>query len=197
MTPRRRAGSDEQAGMFLPRTVLRNLSNVLILLAALVFVLGGVRLFDTGGDTGNAHVIDGDSLKINDTDIRLFGIDAPEYRQDCMDEARKPWPCGREAMRALSELSRDQTVSCIAQDSDRYGRSVAICRTPTSELNREMVRLGWAIAYRRHSHDYVPSEDAARRARRGIWRGSFEEPQRWRERHRTARGALGSIMADD
>ena len=32
---------------------------------------------------GNAKVIDGDTIKINDNKIRLFGIDAPEKKQMC------------------------------------------------------------------------------------------------------------------
>ena len=32
---------------------------------------------------GNAKVIDGDTIKINDNKIRLFGIDAPENKQMC------------------------------------------------------------------------------------------------------------------
>ena len=35
---------------------------------------------------GNAKVIDGDTIKINDKKIRLFGIDAPEKKQICKDK---------------------------------------------------------------------------------------------------------------
>jgi endonuclease YncB( thermonuclease family) len=50
-----------------------------------------------------------------------------------------------------------------------------------------MVREGWAIAYRRHSLDYIGLEGEARRAKRGIWSGRFEEPEKWRRREEAAR----------
>lgn len=179
------------------RGPVRSVSDVLILLAALVFVLIGVRFFGLGAETGGARVIDGDSLRLKQGDIRLFGIDAPEYQQDCEDEARRDWPCGQKAMQALKDITGGAAITCVTEDSDRYGRSVATCRRGSLELNREMVRLGWAIAYRQHSLAYVNAEAEARSAKRGIWRGRFEEPQGWRQRHRTMRGATGTIDADD
>jgi endonuclease YncB( thermonuclease family) len=52
-------------------------------------------------------------------------------------------------------------------------------------LNAEMVRLGWAIAYTRHRTLYLSEEQEARHLRRGIWRGTFDLPQDWRETHRS------------
>lgn len=36
---------------------------------------------------------------------------------------------------------------------------------------------------RQYSKNYVPLEDAARAAGRGIWNGSFELPEKWRKEH--------------
>ena len=47
-----------------------------------------------------------------------------------------------------------------------------------------MVEQGWAVAYRKYSTDYVSHEAAAKAARRGVWRGEFVEPSRWRRRAR-------------
>ncbi|CAN5226283.1 hypothetical protein BH10PSE7_BH10PSE7_05330 [soil metagenome] len=180
-----------------PSRPLRNIIDVLIMLAALVLVLLGTRFFGLGTETGGAHIIDGDSLRLDKDDIRLFGIDAPEYHQECEDESRRPWPCGKQAAEVLSALSRGQAITCVTMDSDRYGRNVATCRTPSAELNREMVRLGWAVAYRQHSLAYAGEENDARSSKRGIWRGRFEEPQHWRQRQRSMRGALGGDMGDE
>lgn len=46
-----------------------------------------------------------------------------------------------------------------------------------------MVEKGWAIAYRRYSEEYVPEEDQARSQHRGIWAGTFKEPERLRHEH--------------
>ena len=46
----------------------------------------------------------------------------------------------------------------------------------------QMVRQGWAFAYRRYSTDYVADEDYARKNRLGLWRGKFRWPWEWRRR---------------
>ena len=48
------------------------------------------------------------------------------------------------------------------------------------ELNAWLVSEGWALAYRRYSTDYVAEEQAAKEARRGLWRGEFIAPWEWR-----------------
>ena len=53
--------------------------------------------------TGTVEVIDGDSLVLAGRQIRLVGIDAPEYDQTC-DRAGQSWACGAEAKAQLAEL---------------------------------------------------------------------------------------------
>jgi endonuclease YncB( thermonuclease family) len=53
--------------------------------------------------TGRASVIDGDTIEIHGTRIRLFGIDAPEAQQACTDAASQPYRCGQQAANALAE----------------------------------------------------------------------------------------------
>ena len=52
----------------------------------------------------------------------------------------------------------------------------------TEDLNRWMVATGWVVAYRKYSLDYVADEERAKRAKLGIWSGSFEMPWDWRAR---------------
>src|SRR5262245_38909442 len=40
---------------------------------------------------GSVQVVDGDSLKAGDEQIRLIGIDAPELRQTCRDAQGRGW----------------------------------------------------------------------------------------------------------
>jgi endonuclease YncB( thermonuclease family) len=82
-------------------------------------------------------------------------------------------------------------VSCTSIETDRYGRAVAVCKRGELEINAEMVRLGWAVAYTNHSLSYVRLEAEARRAKRGIWAGSFEPPEDYRARLRLVQGDLG------
>ena len=96
-------------------------------------------------------VLDGDTLKVDGTTYRLWGIDAAEYRQICADG----WPAGVMAFEALRKLVAGRTVVCEHMTSDRYGRSVAICRSDGADLGAAMVSAGQAWAFIRDSQDYV------------------------------------------
>jgi endonuclease YncB( thermonuclease family) len=162
----------------------RTATDVVIFLLVLAVVLKALERFDMIDlGSGNAKAKDGDSLVLNGTDVRLHGIDAPEYNQSCSSPAGE-YGCGREALDALRDLLRGRIISCTAIEIDRYGRAVSICRDGTLEINAEMVRLGWAVAYLRHSAAYLRSENQAKAARRGIWQGKFELPENYRQRHR-------------
>lgn len=135
-----------------------------------------------GGDliSGHARVIDGDTLQVRNTRIRMSGIDAPESRQMCSDSSG-PWPCGAHSTAALKKAVGRKAVSCKAIDRDRYGREIAICYSGDFDLNQWMVDNGWAFAYRQYSSRYVQNESSAKAARRGIWRGSVVPPWDWRK----------------
>ena len=145
---------------------------------------------------GRARVLDGDTLIIGPTRVRLHGIDAPESRQSCVVDGRR-WLCGERATRALDQRIGSRTVSCEERDRNRYGRSVAVCRARGEELNAWMVRAGWALAYRRYSRAYVAEESLARAASRGMWRGDFVAPWDWRRGQRLAGARGGSVQGAD
>jgi endonuclease YncB( thermonuclease family) len=164
----------------------RSLLDIAIFASVAIIVLLAIHVFNRVAVTpGNVDIIDGDSFRRGEVEIRLYGIDAPEYRQTCRDEGGRDWNCGREAARALRDLVSRRTVECTGLDADRYGRLVARCTVGNIVLNSEMVRLGWAIAYARHGTPYGQEEEDARRRRRGIWRGTFDLPEDWREIHRS------------
>lgn len=129
--------------------------------------------------SGPARVIDGDSLVVAGERIRLFGIDAPERRQLCWRDGLE-WNCGKEAAAALLEKVGNRELDCRERSRDRYGRVVAVCFLDGEDINRWMVREGWALAYREYSRVYVPQEDEAREAKRGIWVSEFAPPWEWR-----------------
>ena len=101
----------------------------------------------------------------------------------------KQWRCGVYAGFALAEMIGKHWVHCRERDRDRYGRIVAVCNLAGRDgpnVNSWMVLEGWALAYRRYSQDYVLHENAAREARRGIWKGKFIAPWDWRRGKRLA-----------
>ena len=141
--------------------------------------------------TGRASVTDGDTLEIQDVDIRLHGIDAPESAQTCIASSQR-WPCGRRSANALDAKIDRRTVRCEGRDRDRYGRLIAVCYQGSTDLNAWLVRNGWAMAYRRYSRDYVPEERRADADEVGIWRGQFVPPWDWRQGERLGGQPSGS-----
>jgi endonuclease YncB( thermonuclease family) len=130
---------------------------------------------------GQASVIDGDTIEIHGRRVRLFGIDAPEAGQTCEDAAHKPYRCGQKAASVLDARIGDGVVACEPKDSDRYNRTVAICRVYGEDLGAWMVGLGWAVAYRSYSTRYVAAEELAQTRKAGMWAGSFTPPAEWRK----------------
>ena len=127
------------------------------------------------------RVIDADTVDVDGTRYRLFGIDAPETRQTCRALGRT-WDCGAAATEAL--MSRAEGMTCEGGDTDRFGRTVGVCSSGGADLNAWLVANGWALAYRQFSEDYVNEEEQARSSRRGIHRGEFVEPWDWRRGER-------------
>lgn len=139
----------------------------------------GSKVGSRGGTSGNARVIDGDTIDIGGSRIRLHGIDAPESGQACTIGTRR-WNCGLQATAALRGLIGGRPVHCTVSGRDRYGREIGVCSVSGTDINAWMVSGGWALAYRRYSRDYIRREDRARAGRLGIWRGKFVKPWDWR-----------------
>lgn len=69
---------------------------------------------------GHASVIDGDTLEIHGTRIRLWGIDAPESSQLCRGEDSLPYRCGAKAANELDAFIAGRAVSCEVVGRDVY-----------------------------------------------------------------------------
>lgn len=147
-----------------------------------VVVIGGGATFHAQAQTfsGTARVIDGDSLHVGETEVRLYAVDAFEGRQTCKRDGAT-WPCGEAAAEKLRALTAGRTISCTKKDTDTYGRTVAVCTNGNADLGAEIARAGLGLAYRQYGSDYVDEETEARGARRGAWAGEFTAP--WDERH--------------
>ena len=64
------------------------------------------------------------------------------------------------------------------------------------DVGAEMVDRGLAVAYRRYSLKYVPNEEQAKAAKRGLWAGTFEMPREYRARTFGGGNAQGVIPND-
>lgn len=155
-------------------------------IAAVFLAFGGIPLPSSAGEVavGIASVVDGDTIEIHGERIRLFGIDAAETRQSCEDASGKPYRCGQQAALALADRINQKTIRCEGKTRDRYDRLVAICYLGDEDLDAWMVSQGLALAFRKYSTLYVPEEDAARAAHKGLWAGTFDKPWEWRREQR-------------
>lgn len=143
-----------------------------------------ITSYDLSGEVTVTKVSDGDSLRSGKLRIRLFGIDAPELKQQCQDQNGSAWACGLAARKQLENLlDADEMLHCILRDVDRYGRLVMQCFLGTIDIGAAMVRSGHALAYRYFSQLYAAEEQHASSARNGVWRGSFQPPWEWRQQN--------------
>jgi endonuclease YncB( thermonuclease family) len=141
--------------------------------------------------SGVPRVVDGDTLVIGATKIRLEGIDAPETDQICLNANDVRWTCGIDARGQLAVHISGRAVSCSPTGIDAYNRTLAICSLAGEDLNAWMVQQGWALAYVQYSSAYRKVEDDARTHQRGLWRGAFIAPWDWRHRN-TKTAILGA-----
>ena len=81
----------------------------------------------------------------------------------------------------LRSLISGGSVVCKGLKQDRYKRLIAVCFSGHKDLNAELVKQGWALAYRKYSIDYVPQERNAESEKVGIWSGEFVTPWEWRK----------------
>lgn len=112
-------------------------------------------------------VADGDTITVLDDTktqhkIRLWGIDAPESRQDY----------GQRAKQAMSDMVYNKSVTVDVQDVDRYKREVGKVYQDGKYVNLEMIKLGlawWYQQYARNATDLRDAEATARAGKVGLW----------------------------
>lgn len=150
------------------------------------------------------RVLDGDTIEVELANgpirVGLYGIDAPEKDQ----------PVGKAATETLSHLVEGQTVLLEPFEQERYERMIATVYRDDLDVNAEMVRLGYAWAYRKYMKranvNLCSLEYAARKAHLGIWsrpESDWLAPWEWRHlkmrvnptnySHETA-GACASVI---
>jgi endonuclease YncB( thermonuclease family) len=118
-----------------------------LLLAALALFFASPALAET--ITGQATVIDGDTLEIHGQRIRLSGIDAPESSQLCRGDDSLQYRCGAKAANELAEHVAGRPVSCEGVGRDQYGRAVAVCSIDGEDVAFWVVRNGLAFDWPR------------------------------------------------
>lgn len=172
----------------------RALSWGALLFLLLVLLLRGPRLLEDLRPTpapqpgwyNVTRVIDGDTLVVSPdpspelstgTHIRLIGVDAPEMGYSPAARVLgRPDPFAVEATGYVRHEAEGKTVRLEfgPERGDRYGRTLAyVYLADGTLLNAEIIRHGYARAYRRFPHplrdEFLLLEEQARAARVGLW----------------------------
>jgi endonuclease YncB( thermonuclease family) len=86
--------------------------------------------------SGKAWVIDGDTIVIGTTKVRLAGIDAPELDQ----------PFGRKSKWAMVDICKGQVITAELTGEWSHDRLVGTCYLPDGrDIGGELVRRGLAL----------------------------------------------------
>jgi endonuclease YncB( thermonuclease family) len=145
---------------------------------------------------GQASIIDGDTLEIHGSRIRLWGIDAPESSQLCRGDDSLQYQCGAKAANDLDAFIARRLLNCLPISLDRYGRTVATCSVGGTDLGDWLVRNGLALDWPQYSkRKYDDAQREAEQAGRGMWEGSYIEP--WLFRVCIRQGGKPGECSDD
>ena len=122
-------------------------------------------------------ISDGDTITVlsdkEQTKVRLYGIDAPEKKQDY----------GQRSKQFLASLIAGQVVEVEPKGKDRYKRTLGIIYYKGQDINAQMVLNGYAWAYVKYSRMYADHERLAREKKLGLWQSSNATPPwEWRKR---------------
>lgn len=92
--------------------------------------------------SGPATAIDGDTLEVAGTRIRLWGIDAPELHE----------PLGHESKASLARILQGySSITCYEVSFRSYSRRVSRCYAEGLDIAEHQIRSGLALDCKRFS----------------------------------------------
>tara|TARA_B100000609_G_C17207933_1_gene432079 strand:- start:368 stop:889 length:522 start_codon:yes stop_codon:yes gene_type:complete len=152
--------------------------NILIHIIVVMLTIG----LAYGADSLRGRVIrvkDGDSFLMRSGgliyEIRMYGIDAPEYKQ----------PYGKQSYKALRSYIANKNIKLIKSGTDIYGRLIGKVYLGKTYINLKMVSLGHAHWYRKYApkhKDLQIAEQSAKKSKLGLWNQSNSvSPSQWRK----------------
>lgn len=119
----------------------------------------------SGTVSGQAIVLDAERIRIDDVELRLFGVVPPLLGASFGPQAR-----------AVVDALAEGTVTCQVKDRSREGYYLAMCRNEqNADFGMELLRRGLAITARGslrssdYATAYIAAEQAAQDQKLGIW----------------------------
>ena len=109
-------------------------------------------------------VSDGDTITVltpnkESIKVRLYGIDAPETKQDF----------GKASKQYLSSLIAGKIVEVKSGGQDRYGRVLGTICLDGADINAKTVEEGYAWAFVKYSKIYAAQQSKAMKNKAGLW----------------------------
>ena len=117
--------------------------------------------------TGKAYVTDGDGIRVDKQEVRLVGLDAPEWDQKAKHRDGYWFNHGKRVKNALIQEIGGKHVRVSVEGTDRFGRLLGTVTYKGGDIGEWLVWEGHAIAA--YSDRYIHVEREAREAKRGMW----------------------------
>ena len=115
---------------------------------------------------GNAIIIDGDTIKINDKKIRFGGIDSPERGVIGHQFSKN---------KLIEKIGKKIVVCFKEKKKDYWNRIIAECFIKGESISSYMVKNGYACDYVKYSNKkYAKEEEYAKSNKLGIWKMQFD-----------------------
>ncbi len=128
------------------------------------------------------YIVDGDSLVVKHNgkamEVRLWGIDAPEYDQ----------PYSALSKKALKDVTGGRAGTLYVKYRDRYDRYVAVLVIEDLNINQELVKGGHSWLYGRYCSEPICAlwelmQEEAKANHQGLWGGGDPVPPwQWKAR---------------
>ncbi len=113
-------------------------------LAPLGEVLGARKPKGVPFSCASPYITDGDTIHCGERKVRLNGIDAPEMDGHCK-QGRTCVEGDPVAAKSYLQSIANGTLECLDLGSDKYGRTIALCKNGKKDLSCEMIKSGHAI----------------------------------------------------
>lgn len=130
--------------------------------------------------SSDVEVIDGDSIVIDNRQLDLLGIDAPELTQLCYSAAA-PWPCGEAASALLAQFLVGKQIHCREVIINAQGQLLGRCGRLGLDAGAELVTRGLAVLDPAYRGYYLRNFREARYNSAGMVGGRFVVPWEWRD----------------
>ncbi len=147
-------------------------NRILLIFFLLIFLFGCIEETDFFSCKGTrevfvSRVIDGDTIEAEEKKIRLVGINTPEKKEKCFEEAKE----------FLEELVLGKKIGLKGKEKDRYGRILGSICVNEKSVNKKLLEEGFAHYYSPEDFPELEElqENAMQEKKGCLWREGTEK----------------------